>query len=148
MHLRAGVPCRPETEYMATNSGSRTHPRYRRARTWRQATSSRAHRISRRFKRKVSFIFFCIFFNVSKYQDPLHVLLQYIAEVSNSMDRRACVHDDNWGSVTQKAPGCDMALVHDNDLACIDGAVCLLFINQSYRFPHCSSPWIASSLMW
>jgi len=35
------------------------------------------------------------------YQDPLHVLLEYIAE---------------------QAPDCDMALVHDDDLGCIDVA--------------------------
>ena len=47
---------------------------------------------------------------------------------------------------SQNSPDCDMALVHDNDLACIYGAVRLLFINQSYRLPHCSSPRIASNL--
>ena len=41
------------------------------------------------------FTFFTFFFNVSKYQDPLHILLQYIAEVSNSMECRACTHGDN-----------------------------------------------------
>ena len=38
-------------------------------------------------------LFFLQFFNVSNYQDPLHVLLQFIAEVSNSMDCRPCLHD-------------------------------------------------------
>lgn len=32
------------------------------------------------------YLFFAIFLNVPKYQDPLHVLLQYIAEVSKSTD--------------------------------------------------------------
>jgi hypothetical protein len=31
--------------------------------------------------------------------------------------------------VKQRAPGCDMALVHDDDLACIVGDVCLLPID-------------------
>ncbi|KAI0288769.1 hypothetical protein BC826DRAFT_1107508 [Russula brevipes] len=44
-------------------------------------------------------------FDVLKYQDPLHVLSEYIAE---------------------QAPDCDMALVHDDDLGCIDVAVNLL----------------------
>ncbi|KAI0288772.1 hypothetical protein BC826DRAFT_1036136 [Russula brevipes] len=39
------------------------------------------------------------------YRDPLHVLLEYIAE---------------------QAPDCDMALVHDDDLRCMDVAVSLL----------------------
>ena len=32
-------------------------------------------------------------------------------------------------TVVQQAPGCDMALIHDDDLQlCIDGAVCLSIV--------------------
>ena len=35
---------------------------------------------------KSHFLIFAVFLKVPKYQDPLHVLLQYIAEVSKSMN--------------------------------------------------------------
>ena len=58
-------------------------------------------------------------FDVSKYQDPLLVLLNYIAEVSLPMwymfgHRLACA--PRADRVEQQAQDCDMALVHDNDL--------------------------------
>ena len=58
-------------------------------------------------------------FDVSKYQDPLFVLLRYIVEVSSLLSytfnhRLACAPRSN--RVEQQAPDCDMALVHDNDL--------------------------------
>ena len=58
-------------------------------------------------------------FDVSKYQDPLLVLLKYIAEVSLPLQctfghRPACEPRSN--TLEQQAPDCDMALVHDNDL--------------------------------
>ena len=57
-----------------------------------------------------------------KYQDPLHVLLQYIEEVS-ILVILYCAYPITT-DVKQRAPDCDMALVHDDDLARIAGAVC------------------------
>ena len=71
--------------------------------------------------------------DVTKYQDPLHVLLKYIAEVSTSyLICYACAYLLLIMTM-QKEPDCDMVLVHDVDLECIDAlhiAVCL-FIYQS-----------------
>jgi len=54
----------------------------------------------------------------SHYQDPLHTLLEYIAE---------------------QAPGCDMALVHDHDLLCVDSSICSSNCQCSLCRPHICS---------
>jgi len=75
-----------------------------------------------------------ILFDVSNYQDPLHILLDYIAEVSVC---RPCVPIivRNW--VLQKAPDCELALVHDDDLKdIVDGVslcLCSLCIHPYLR---------------
>lgn len=58
--------------------------------------------------------------DVTKYQDPLHVLLEYIARVSSSLICHACAYLVLTMAM-QKEPGCDMVLVHDVDLECIKG---------------------------
>ena len=51
----------------------------------------------------------------SKYRDPLHVLLEYIASVSVMFHNvTALISYMPW--TMQQAPHCDMALVHDDDL--------------------------------
>ena len=65
--------------------------------------------------------------DVTKYQDPLHVLMRYIAEVSSNLICHACAYL-LLTMAMQKEPDCDMVLVHDVDLECIDaldGVVCL-----------------------
>lgn len=57
---------------------------------------------------------------MSKYRDPLHILLEYIAEVStvNLLSLRSILII--WAE--QSAPDdCDIVLVHDDDLALLDG---------------------------
>ena len=58
--------------------------------------------------------------DISKYQDPLHTLLEYIATVR--VDDLRCVFI--MRRTLQQAPDCDMALVHDDDILHIGGAVC------------------------
>ena len=53
----------------------------------------------------------------SKRRDPLDVLLEYIATVSTADTCRVSLRDDVIYWTMQRAPGCDMALVHDDDLA-------------------------------
>jgi len=53
-------------------------------------------------------------------RDPLRTLMHYIATVS-VFALFVLVHGVN---VVQQAPDCDMALVHDDDLLCLDDAVC------------------------
>ena len=56
-----------------------------------------------------------------KRRDPLHVLLDHIATVSAATTMFSlCGHVDSSVDV-QRAPGCDMALVHDDDLVPILG---------------------------
>jgi hypothetical protein len=56
---------------------------------------------------------------LSKYRDPLHVILEYIAEVR-------AVHKTYFLSArlvliwTQERPNCDTVIVHDDDLALLD----------------------------
>ena len=57
----------------------------------------------------------------SKCRDPLHVLLEYIATVSVADDFHYATTLILMRSV-QRAPNCDMALVHDDDLVQILGA--------------------------
>jgi hypothetical protein len=54
-----------------------------------------------------------------KRRDPLHVLLDYIATVS-AASAMFSSHDD-VNLYAQRAPGCHMALVHDDDLVPILG---------------------------
>ena len=51
----------------------------------------------------------------SKRQDPLHVLLEYIATVSAAGICYIFTLILTW--TVQRAPDCDMVLVHDDDLA-------------------------------
>ena len=53
----------------------------------------------------------------SKRRDPLDVLLEYIATVSTADTCRVSLRDDVIYWTVQRAPSCDMALVHDDDLA-------------------------------
>ena len=78
-------------------------------------------------------------FYVSKYQDPLLVLLKYIAEVSLLMwytfgYRLACA--PRADSVQQQAQDCDMALVHDNDLKFLIDEVRLFFRALALSLTH------------
>jgi len=60
---------------------------------------------------------------LSKYRDPLHILLEHIAEVSSGSPNygyRFPIRPLIW---TQRSPDCDMVLVHDNDLARIGGVL-------------------------
>ena len=63
------------------------------------------------------------FIEVSKNRDPLHMLLDYIVEVRHtglaSYLRCVCTSIITW--TTQRAPDCDMFLIHDDDLKSIDG---------------------------
>jgi hypothetical protein len=62
-----------------------------------------------------------ILIDVLKYQDPLHVLLEYIAEVNIFQSSRV-YHACNL--VLQNAEqNCDLALVHDDDLEFIKNRV-------------------------
>ena len=59
-----------------------------------------------------------------KYPDPLHLLLEYIAEVSTTgigvSSLLPTIHPIlTW--TLQQATDCDMVIVHDDDLATIDG---------------------------
>ena len=60
---------------------------------------------------------FLVFIVRSKYHDPLHVLLDYIAKVSADVPFVfifVTILILTW--TVQRAPDCDMALVHDDDL--------------------------------
>jgi hypothetical protein len=71
------------------------------------------------------------------YQDPLHILLKYIAEVSSWFACFACTYLIVTRAL-QKEPNCDMAVVHDDDLGCIDGMVCFDIYQLNHLFHVCS----------
>ena len=60
-------------------------------------------------------------FKPSKYRDPLHVILEYITEV-RAVCMRLTIPLHVWclSYYIQERPGCDMAIVHDDDLAQLD----------------------------
>jgi hypothetical protein len=62
--------------------------------------------------------------NFSQYRDPLHILSEYIAKVGGedwACVLIVCVSDQILTWAAQQAPDCDMVLIHDDDLAQIDG---------------------------
>jgi hypothetical protein len=61
---------------------------------------------------------FSVFSDVSKYRDPIHLLLEYIADVSTSV-LSFLPTILTWA--VQQASDCDMVLAHDNDLLAING---------------------------
>ena len=65
-----------------------------------------------------------LFIDLTKYQDPLTVLLGYIAEVSISFLYASLIL-----TKVQKELDSDMLLIHDDDLGCIGEEVCL-FIHK------------------
>jgi hypothetical protein len=62
-------------------------------------------------------------FDPLKYQDPLHILLEYISEVSYDICQVTASAYPAVTGVIQQAHGCDMVLVHDDDLECIEGVI-------------------------
>jgi hypothetical protein len=54
----------------------------------------------------------------SKYRDPLQILLEYVTEVSTE---DPCIVSFVLTWTIQQASECDMILVHDDDLAKIQG---------------------------
>jgi hypothetical protein len=71
------------------------------------------------------------FVDISKFADPVRILLEYIAEVSTSITYGSAVVTGS----AQQASDCDMIIVHDNDLGIIDGAVGMFFCLSRYH-PH------------
>ena len=63
---------------------------------------------------------FSVFPDVSKYRDPLHLLLEYIAEVS-TIGLVSVFPAHNINVNMQQASDCDMVLAHDDDLMTING---------------------------
>ena len=63
----------------------------------------------------------------SKYRDPLHHLLDRIAEVSRTdlASRHCCMYARDLSAILpysmQQTPDCGMILIHDDDLGRIDG---------------------------
>ena len=70
---------------------------------------------------KGSVLPFSVFSDLSKYRDPLHLLLDYIAEVSQLTSLCHLPHSTMLTWIMQQAPDCEMVLAHDDDLATIDG---------------------------
>jgi hypothetical protein len=67
----------------------------------------------------------------SKYRDPLHTLLDYIAEVSaTDLFSTHSILISN----AQSGPGCDMVLVHDDDLVQLDGFSEDTVSTSNYKF--------------
>jgi hypothetical protein len=85
------------------------------------------------------------------YQDPLHILLRYIAEVSSWFACFACTYLIVTRAL-QKEPNCDMAVVHDDDLGCIDGMVWFDIYQLNHLFHVCSRSslihlWVTSATL-
>ena len=59
---------------------------------------------------------------VSKYQDPLHILQDYVAEVSSAgpTSYLCCIYVSDLDMNIKREPDCDMILIHDDDLGKID----------------------------
>ena len=55
-----------------------------------------------------------------KYRDPLHLLLEYIAEVSITGRCLRTIHPISTRT-SQQVSDCDMVIAHDDDLVAIDG---------------------------
>ena len=96
-------------------------------------------------KVKDSVRLFSIFSDVSKYCDPLHLLLDYLAEVSTAEVFSLCCPQYALIliSTMQQASDCDRMLVHDDDLVSIDGlglGTVGGLLNSSYIVrSHCQS---------
>ena len=91
-------------------------------------------------------------YEVSKYRDPLRVLLDYIAEVRSCILPLPRIHIDLNVITAQRAPDCDMFLIHDDDLQTIDGigddTVSGIFEYHFYCSLHVCSYWKPSSQTW
>jgi hypothetical protein len=73
---------------------------------------------------RVSDLLFSVFSDVSKYRDPLHTVLDYIAEVSTAGPNDLFLMHTVCPILIrnlQQASDCDMVLTHDDDLLKIDG---------------------------
>lgn len=72
------------------------------------------------------------FVDISKFADPLRILLDYIAEVSTPIAYGYAVVTGS----AQQASNCDMIVVHDDDLRIIDGVVGMFFCLSRHTLTH------------